>query len=167
MATSKPSTPRKIAKTAKKTAAPARTKAVAKKLAAKKAPTRKTVAKKEVVEKTTARKAAKPAAKTTATAKSVRTPVAKKKSAAVPRARRKITAGQAMANTLALLKAKKEKARQPPNYPTSDPVHPGAHGPQVVDAAQPETAPTEQLTEAIHGHAYATERGDESKRGQR
>jgi hypothetical protein len=77
-----------------------------------------------------------------------------------------ITAKQALANTLALLKAKKEKARQPANYPTGGAVHPGSLGAHGVDAAQPETAPTHRLTEAIHGHAFATETGDESKRSQ-
>ena len=78
----------------------------------------------------------------------------------------KITPKQALANTLALLKAKKDKTRQAPNYPVGEPVHPGAQGPHGIAAAQPEHAPTERLNEALHGHAYATERGDESKREQ-
>jgi hypothetical protein len=169
MATRKPPAASKIARTAKKKAKPARAKAVAKKSAAKKAPATKAIARKVVTKKVAARKAAprkvvkKSAAKAATTA---RMPAAKKKSAAVPLARKKITTKQAMANTLALLKAKNEKSRRPPNYPTGDMAHPGAHGPHGVGAPQPETAPTERLTEAIHGHAYATETGDESKRGQ-
>lgn len=93
-------------------------------------------------------------------------PVEKKKPTAAPRAPKTITSEQAMANTLALLKAKNAQTRQPRKYPTGGAGHPGSHGPHGVDAAQPETAPTERLTQAIHGHAYATETGDESKRGQ-
>ncbi|HTD28730.1 MAG TPA: hypothetical protein VK660_05020 [Xanthomonadaceae bacterium] len=66
---------------------------------------------------------------------------------------------------MALLKAKNEKAKQPPNYPTGDAGHQGFHQSHGIDPAQ-QTASTVRLTEAIHGHAYATERGDESKRSQ-
>ncbi len=118
----------------------------------------------EPASKTTAKKAApaKPAAKTAAAKPA---PAASKKPAAAARAK-SITSEQAMANTRALLKAKNDKARQPRNYPTGDAGPPGSHGAHGVDAPQSETAPTERLTQAIHGHAYATETGDESKRGQ-
>ena len=154
-------------KTAKKPAKPAHAKAVATKPAAKKAPARKAVAKKAArkpVAKQTA--AGKTAAKKVAPAKTAPASMAKKNPAAPPRARKKITAGQAMANTLALLEAKNEKAKQPPNYPTGDAAHSGSHAPLGVDAGQPETAPTERNPDAIHGHAFATETGDESKRSQ-
>lgn len=78
----------------------------------------------------------------------------------------KITAGQALENTRALLAAKRDRARLAPNYPVGAPVHPGAQGPHGVASAQPEHAPTERRIEALHGHAYATEHGDESKRSQ-
>jgi len=118
--------------------------------------------KKSPVARKSARTPTSPAAKKVPASKAV----AKTASDAPPREPGKISAKQALANTLALLKAKRDKTRQPANYPTGQPVHPGAQGPHGVAAPQPEHAPTERLTEAIHGHAYATETGDESKRNQ-
>lgn len=153
-------------------------KSVAKKAPAKnKAPGRKTLAAKAIAPKPIAKKPAvktvlagkivqKAVARPAANATIARTSATTKKTAPPPRARRKISATQAMTNTLALLEAKNEKARQPPNYPVGDAAHPGSNASHDGDAAQPETAPTERLTDAIHGHALATERGNQSKRGQ-
>lgn len=189
----KPTAARKGAKAAKSPAKPVRAKPAAKKVAAKKAPVRKTVARKAVkkpVAKTPVakkavakKKVAKKSVVKTASAKktiakktiakpavapkvsSASTPVANKKPATAPRARRKITPEKALANTLALLEAKNEKAKQPPNYPTGDAAHPGSNAPHGEDAER-ETAPTERNPDAIHGHALATERGNQSNRGQ-
>jgi len=113
-----------------------------------------------------AKKTAKPTSKPSTAGKNAKATKKTAKPAAAASEPGKITPKQALANTLALLKAKKEKSRQPANYPTGDAVHPGSLGAHGVDVAQPETAPTQRLTEAIHGHAYATETGDESKRSQ-
>ena len=110
--------------------------------------------------------ASKSAKATKKTAKPAPADAVAMKSAAPAQARKPITAEQAMANTLALLKAKNKKAKQPRGYPTGDAGPPGSHGQHGFDASQPETAPTERLAQAIHGHAYATETGDESKRSQ-
>ena len=113
-----------------------------------------------------ARKGAKPPKLPAAKKDSDRNAVAEMKSEASQREPGKITAQQALENTRALLRAKRDKANRPPNYPIGEAVHPGAQGPHGLAAAQPEHAPTNRLVEAIHGHAYATERGDESKRDQ-
>jgi hypothetical protein len=112
------------------------------------------------------KKTAKPTSKPSIADKSAKATTKKTKPTAAASEPVKITPKQALANTLALLKAKKEKARQPANYPTGGAVHPGSLGAHGVGAAQSETASTQRLTEAIHGHPFATETGDESKRSQ-
>ena len=102
--------------------------------------------------------------KSPATGKTAKAGKKQARPAAATDAPGKITPKQALANTLALLKAKKDKTRQPANYPTGGAAHPGSNGPHGSNAARTETAPAQRSTEAIH--ALATETGDESRRSQ-
>ena len=83
-------------------------------------------------------------------------------SANAPRKSRGITPDKALANTRALLEAKKERVQQGPSYPTTDPAH-NAHTNKgfMSNAAQDRAREQEQgnlINTAIHGFDDNTNR---------
>lgn len=84
-----------------------------------------------------------------------------------------ITPEQALANTRALLKAKRRRTQAGPNYPADDPVHHG-HG-QGHGATPPTGAPPGEQERhfgdanqpAILGHVSSLTRANQSKRDRR